>query len=352
MANPLSVGHASIARFALALSLLTGTVGGRLGAQGTIRGRVTNEVGASLADALVVLDPAAGNMGVRTGLDGLFHFDRVRTGEHVLRVLHLGYFPRDTVVSVSTQRVDVSVVLMRLPSTLDTVHVLTASTGIRGIVVSRSDNQPVNGASVAVQSTRLQTRTASNGAFEFSDAREGAYVLYVKADGFLPRIMSVQVPSAGGVQVLVAVQRMGTIGTKKLAQPLAEFDTRVRFAVTANSALIPRQELLGHEGQSIADALNYSITFLRKGLRLSGPCVYIDGVWSPGATLDAYSVSDIEAIEVYGYHADWTGTLAQRAVGYQCSASAGSSQAGTRRSKGGSSPAVAAIVLWLKHAPS
>jgi hypothetical protein len=120
----------------------------------------------------------------------------------------------------------------------------------------------------------------------------------------------------------------------------------------------------GHEGLSLADALRYAPSFLRKGFLLNDAvtCIYIDGLPQPLVTANQISAADVEAVEVYGLRSDYTGTVASRwPPGASCGdpgaprpariVRGGSSAFANARSRRGSGhdTYVRALVVWLKR---
>ena len=88
----------------LIAGLLTGAIAGESAAQGppgSIQGVVLNESGRPIEQAQVLLDPGSTQRELRTNRDGQFGFIGVSPGSHRLRILRIGFQPRDTTLALS-----------------------------------------------------------------------------------------------------------------------------------------------------------------------------------------------------------------------------------------------------------
>ncbi|HSA55423.1 MAG TPA: carboxypeptidase regulatory-like domain-containing protein [Gemmatimonadaceae bacterium] len=280
---------------------------------GTISGLVTDDGGRPLADALVILDPASAARQVSTGADGRFRFTRVSRGRHDLRVLRIRYQPSERAVEVGEQGIELVIAMRPVSDVLDTLRVVARRTGVLGTVIDRVPFQPVAGASVTAMATRNATVSDSAGRFDLPMLREGGHVLMFRHPRFQPRVFSVIARADTAVELAITLDSLSAPGGTRHAMPLAEFEQRGRW-MGALAALVPGRELAGRDGQSVGDALRYSLTFLRKGLLIDDAvtCVYVDGVPRPYSVVNDYAAGDVEAIEVYGQGADLTQTLARR----------------------------------------
>lgn len=313
-------------------------------APGTISGVVTDEGGRPLSDALVVLDPTVTPRQATTGPDGRFRFARVGRGRHDLRVLRLRYQAHERTIELGAVGVDISVTLRPVSSALDTLRILARRTGVFGTVIDRITFRPLSGARVTVTGTRHAVTAGSDGRFDLPMVPEGAHVLFVKQDGFQPRLFSVITRADSAVELAVLLDSISAPGGRRFAMPLAEFEQRGRW-MGALAALVPGRELAGHEQQAVGDALRYSLSFLRKGLLIDDAvtCVYVNGIPRPLSVVNDFTAGDVEAIEVYGQNADATLTLARRwPRGQICG------NPNLRRRYHGRNVA-AAVVIWLKR---
>ena len=221
-----------------------------------------------------------------------------------------GYAPQEREIVVEDSEFQVVVVLQILPTQIPRVVVRGKQSGVVGTVVARAGFKPVFGATVEVLTTRVKTISDSSGAFELlKDMPPGRYVLFVKNAKFQSRMMAVIVPRDSAVEVLLLVDSLSAPGGNRLAGPLTEFNQRSHW-MGARSALVPGVELQGHEKLSLADALRYAPSFVRKGLLLHEAitCLYIDGRPQPFMSAHDIPASNIEAVEVFGLRSDYTGT--------------------------------------------
>lgn len=313
-------------------------------APGTISGIVTDPGGRPLGDALVVLDPAANPRQATTGADGRFRFTRVARGRHELRVLRLRYQAHGRTIELGAEGVDISMTLQPVSGTLDTLRVVARRTGVFGTVIDRMSFQSLSGARVAVTGTRHAVVAGSDGRFDLPMLPEGGHVLFVKQDGFQPRLFSVITRADSAIEIAVLLDSISAPGGRRFAMPLAEFEQRGRW-MGALAALVPGREFAGHEQQAVGDALRYSLSFLRKGLLIDDAvtCVYVNGIPRPLSVVNDFTAGYVEAIEVYGQNADVTQTLARRwPRGQICG------NPNVRRRYHGRNVA-AAVVIWLKR---
>lgn len=335
-------------------------------APGRLTGTVRDEAGRPLRDALVILDPAPRSPQVTTDSSGRFRFDRVRRGSHTVRVLRVGYQGGDRTVDLPEEGLDITVVLPRI-TVLDTLPIRARRTGIFGTVIARTGFRPLQGATVDVIGAHRTAHSDSTGRFNLPDVHEGAYVIRVQRDRYASRLLSVPVPHDSAVELAVVMDDAGgTSLDKSLAQPLHEFDERMR-SMRGNAAVIPRQEIAAARKQTVDFALQFSPSFMKTGLVFDEAitCVYVDGIFRPMVSPSDFSADEVEAIEVYGLRSDYTNTLDQRrppnlpcgnpsarpkhVVDGGTSGVASGLQPGGRSGRVPMDNVARAIVIWLKH---
>lgn len=291
----------------LAAAVITGTLTpSRAAAQaqpGTLSGVVRNEAGRALENALVVLNPETSARRADTDTEGRFKFDRIGAGTYELRVLLVGYEPAERTLQVGAEGLELTIVLRRVAFALDTLRVVARETGVLGVVVTRESFAPVNKATVRVMATRSSATTGPDGKFTILGLKPGGYVVFAKAPDRLPATIPVVVPADSAVELLFSMPSISAPGSKRLVTPLANFETRVQYALRSRSALVPRQELLG-KATTVGSALRYAATFARIGLRLTdGACIYVNGEPRPLMTANDIRVADVDRVEVYGQRA-------------------------------------------------
>jgi hypothetical protein len=278
----------------VALALLAPPVA----AQVVVQGTVSNESGRPLEQALVTLDPQGASRQVRTNADGSFSFLGVAPGQHMVRVLRVGFSPQTTDVSVTNENVIVDFTLKRV-QLLDTVAVISKRTGLYGSVISSDSLKPVAGARVEVIGARKADSTNSSGSFNFPELKGGSYIVRVRHPLFDSRNFTVVVPVNGGTEMDVVVQP-GRVSDRHMEMLYREMDTRLTFR-GVNSAFVTREELKGKEKSALDQALRSSPEFSRKSLYIaSDVCVFVDGVARPGAMIRDFAAEDIESVELYG----------------------------------------------------
>jgi hypothetical protein len=349
-------------RWSLVASLAATPVLGQI-VPGAVSGTVRDEAGRTLENALVVLDATSARRLTRADSTGRFRFDRVSRGTHELTVAWIAYRTDVRTIQVTDAGLDVEIVLHRNTAQLDTVHVQAQRTGVSGVVFAHTDHLPLGGAEVALIGSGASAKTDAQGRFDLRLVRRGTYVLYVKRRGYLARMLSVIVPKDSAVELALAMDEGAGGSGNRLAIPLDEFDHRAKWMIGGHAAIVPRQELAAYQGLTLWDALQHSMSYLMKGFRLDDAhCIYVDGVFKPAMTAQDYVVSDIEAVEVFGTGADFTGTVTyangkrptRLPVGGQCGNAQVPLSLSTRRTVGMAPPRapaerVEAIVIWLKR---
>jgi carboxypeptidase family protein len=270
-----------------------------LGAQVTVNGTVSNESGRPLEQSQVTLDPQGANRQLRTDREGRFNFLGVPPGQHVVRVIRVGFSPESKQVDVANANVTVDFTLHRV-QVLDTVAVTAKRTGLYGSVISSDSLLPVPGARVEIIGARKADSTTSSGTFNFPDLKAGSYIVRVKHPFFESRNFGVVVPVDGGTELDVVVQPGRVSRDQHMDMLYREMDTRLTFR-GVNTAFVTREELKGRERSLLDQALTFTPEFSRKNLWIaSDVCVFVDGVARPGATIRDFAAEDIESIELYG----------------------------------------------------
>lgn len=325
----------------LAASLLA-IVPSSLDAQETLsslQGTVRNESAHPVEQALVLLDPGQRQRELRTDRDGRFRFSGVTPGTHNLRILRIGFQPRDTSVTVAGAETIVDVTLERLTA-LREVAVVARRTGLYGSVMSRDSLKPVPGARVELLGANVRDTTDTDGAFSMGKARAGTFLLRVSSEGFDTRTISVAVPRDSGVGIDIVLRPGSAAFDQRMEMLWADMAQRINWA-GVNSAFVGRDELLDR-GKSLDLAVKFAPTFAKKGLLIDErACVYVDGLPRPNATIRDFNVDDIESIEVYGRRGEMTGNLGQRwPRGLPCGNPNARPVAGNRAS---------AIVIWTRR---
>jgi hypothetical protein len=129
---------------------------------------------------------------------------------------------------------------------------------------------------------------------------------------------------------------------------LAELNQRQRWRGN-ESAIVPRQELMRFGGEgTLTGSLRGASTIVDKGLVIGADaCVFVNGEPKPGWPLDAFDITEIEAIEVYAGKSEMSNTLRARwPRGALCGSpsTATPGQSALPRRPG----AVSMVVIWLR----
>jgi hypothetical protein len=245
--------------------------------------------------------------------------------------------PSDTVLVVTMRRV---------VSTLSRIVVRGLWQGIYGTVADSATLKPLANVLIRVISVTSKARTDSIGAFVVDVKQPGHFVLRFESQGYASRVLGVTVAKDSAAEVLITLNPSNA-GDARTQILWREFDSRTRMR-GLNSALVPADELAAIGTETTSEALLRARSFAIKNLRLHRDiCVYVNGEPKPGWTMDAFDVSEILAIEVYGRGGDLTRNLGVRwPRGVPCGPATGSSP--IRLSESERRLQVQSVVIWLK----
>jgi hypothetical protein len=276
----------------------------------SVQGAVRNESGRPVEQALVLLNPGAGQREVRTDADGRFQFLGVSSGTHRLRVTRIGFQPDSQVVDVGASGAELTIRLRRL-TTLMEVAVVARATGVYGTVLSRDELQPIAGARVELLGGRSSDTTDATGSFSMPGASDGTFMLRVSSTGYDTRLLSVRLPKDTAVGIDLVLRPGSDRLDNHMEMLWADMSQRIHWR-GVNSSVVGREELLGR-GRSMEIAIRFAPSYARKGLVIDErACVFVDGMPRPNATIKDFDVEEIESIEVYGSRSEQTGTLMSR----------------------------------------
>ena len=271
-----------------------------------LAGVVRNESGRAIEQAQVILDSGSVQRELRTDRDGRFRFVGVSSGNHRIRVMRIGFQPRDTTVTVTGAVTGVTISLQRLTS-LSEVAVRARPTGVYGTVLERDSLRPVSGARVTLVGGRSGATTDASGAFAMGRAPTGTFMLRVSRDGYATRMFSVRVLRDTGVAIDIVLQP-GSSADKGMEMRWADLGQRINWK-GVNSAFVGREELVGR-GASLELAIRFAPSFAKRSLVIDDrACIFVNGMARPLATIRDFNVDEIESIEVYGVRSELTNTL-------------------------------------------
>jgi hypothetical protein len=267
---------------------------------------------------------------------GAFHLRGVPSGRYSLSVRQIGYEASTLEIAVTDRDTTVVVGLTPIPQVLSAVRVRGRATGIYGVVGTSAGLEPIAGASIRVMGAGRPVATDSAGRYFVSITKPGLYVVRISHRGYADQVFSIDVPADRPVEGSRLLYP-GTGPSVGLNSLWNELDQRLQWR-GMNSALVPGSQLRRYGG-SLTDALQGSPAAVTAGVRVSpGTCVFVNGVPRPGWPLDAFSVDDVEVVELYGR--DETDILRKRwPAGAEC---------GDGRSRPASGEARFAVV-WLKR---
>jgi hypothetical protein len=314
-------------------------------AQGGINGRVVDEQSAPIEGALVQLATSP-IQEARTDVSGRFAFLGIGAGSYRLQVRRLGFLPVTLVAAVRDSATVFEVRMRRVASTLPQVVVRGRWQGIFGTVADSQSQLPLANVLVRIIGVSSSIRTDSLGAFVADVKQPGAYVIRLERDGYRPRTMTVRVAKDSASEILSTLSE-GNAGDARNQILWREFDSRTRMR-GFNSSFVTANELAAVGTESPSQALTRSRSFAIKNLKLNREiCLYVNGEPKPGWTMDAFDVSEILAIEVYGRRGELTNTLVARwPRGEPCGPGTGISP--VRLSEAERRLQVQAVNIWLK----
>lgn len=274
-----------------------------------LQGVVRNESGHPVEQAQVLLYSGTSPREQRTDRDGRFRFIGVPTGASRLRVLRIGFQPHDTTITVSGTNTEVTIQLVRL-TTLREVEVVTRRTGVYGTVLGRDSLQALEGARVELLGARTGDTTNASGAFAMPTDRVGTFMLRVSRRGYDTRMVSIRVPNDTGVAIDIVLQP-GLDADQHMEMLWADMAQRIHWK-GVNSAVVGREELAGR-GASLNMAIKFAPSYAKRTLVIDErACVFVNGLPRPFATINDFSVDEIESIEVYGSRSELSNTLGKR----------------------------------------
>lgn len=300
-------------RFTTLFGALVLAIPGQSAAQETLsslQGTVRNQSGHPVEQAQVILNPGASMRELRTDRDGRFRFIGVTPGSHRLRILRIGFQPRDTSVDVSGANTEIEVTLERL-TTLAQVEVVSRRTGVYGTILGNDSYKPLEGARLELLGGRVKDTTDAQGEFWMQSKDPGTYMLRVSRDGYDTRMVSVRVPKDTGVGIDIVLKPGSPLLDMHMEMLWADMSQRINWK-GVNAAFVGREEWRGR-GNNLWMALRLSPSSARKGIVIDEQaCIFVDGVGRPGMTINDFSADDIESVELYPMGSEYTKNLGTR----------------------------------------
>jgi carboxypeptidase family protein len=318
----------------------------------SIRGTVRDTAGAPLEGAELLF----GNRSVRTNAQGAYRIDSLRTGNVFLTVRFAGYVPiRATIRIEETRPSDLSFVMTRAPFLLPPIVTEVRRTGIYG-AVGDTFQRPLRGVRVQVAGVNGGVKfTDSLGAFAFSAADRGAYLVRMTYPGFGERRFPVELNPGEGRQI-VAVLSPSTVSASREDDQVFE-DLRRRLAFGLRRNFLTPDDLSRYGSQGLCEIPRIFAMVGRFGATTT---VLLNGTTPlyefPVSALCAWRADDISLVEFGGdVCADVTSTIGQAlSVPAWCSGRSRNvprSMGGgaTRRIRGAESRGSSYIIIWEKR---
>ena len=166
---------------------------------GTLSGVVLDTLGNPIGDADVVLTESRRQ--VRTGADGRFRFDNVKTAKYRVSARRIGYVAASHEVSVSDAGAHVEIRMIPIGVTIAAVTVVAEIGGVSGVIADTAF-RPLQDVEVSVLGAAKSTKTDSAGKF-FIPLKTGQYMLRIERDGFARQTKSVMIPENEGRKIAV-----------------------------------------------------------------------------------------------------------------------------------------------------
>lgn len=188
---------------------------------------------------------------------------------------------------------------------------------IAGRVVSSADKSPVAGVRVNLLAPRKFATTDSVGRFLFDNLKPGAYQLEALMLGFGPLSALVKLEEGERKELEFRTDSVGqllpTIYVDGEAQPVAlrELTKFERRMATGSGRFITREQILQRKPMRILDLIRFLPNVrmncyglgcqvrLNRDPRNCGPAVFVDGIPTSMAVLEATNPNDVHGIEVY-----------------------------------------------------
>ena len=195
---------------------------GGVATTGTIAGTVTNSSGTVLSDVSV----SAGSVTATTASNGSYSLANVTAGAQTVTASLSGY---------QTVSQSVNVTAGGTATANFNLAPATSSPGIAtGTVTNISNGMALSGATVNWNTTTISSN--SSGVYTISNVTNGTQTLTASANGYLPRSLTVTVPSGGTATLNFPLATAGKISVKAVSSTGA---ADAGATVTINGGVIP-----------------------------------------------------------------------------------------------------------------
>lgn len=308
---------------------------------------IDSATGRTLPGAIIQMADGVRSPSSRTDERGGFQL-QLAPGTYQMLVRRIGYAPWSGSKTVSAGD-SITIRLSPLPQSLRAVRVHGEGAGIYGEIAGLDGLDRIKGAKVQVAGANAKVETDSAGTFFVPVKRAGVYAIRITARGYAMDFFTVAVKEnevADASRYLLSAERSANIPEMAWAQ----FDDRIRWAQKTNYALVPGADIRRYHG-SLREAVQSLGAQLGNGARLGDfpPCIFLDGIPRPGMLLEAISIDEVKAIEVYGLDPWRYSDLAKEGLKFFRQAWTGPAQCLSKPVKTGTGKVIIAFVsVWTK----
>lgn len=258
----------------------------------TVRGVVRSPEGDPIPGAEVLLESP--RLTTTTDAFGAFRLDNVPAGNRRLLVRRIGFLAMHPRVKVPQAPGDSLVVLMlQLAQELAPIVVETGAPGVRG-VVGDTGFRALPGTIVELIGSREYRTTDSTGRFAFQDVRPGHYMLRVSRQGYVGRLLPLEVVKRGQeFSILLREHRVGEFdwaNSREAAVALPDLSSRL--AMEPRRTRMTRAELARYGTMPICEVPRV------RSLVGEAPSVIMRGVhYMQNADLCAWTAEQLDLVE-------------------------------------------------------
>jgi hypothetical protein len=225
--------------------------------------------------------------------DGTFRFEAISRGGYSIRARKVGYAPQIRSFDIGKEGGIGDFELLPLARVLPAVVSSAVRGGLSGIVVD-TGYMNVADAEVRLLTKSMSTRTDSTGAF-FLAAPFGSHMLSVKKPGFKEAVVSVSIPADSGRNVsLILAPARGTVPVREVWNVI-DMGGRLAWRNQLKDVFYTREDMLKLGAE-------WAYQLVRWGGQASydDDCSVIVNGGPATATLNALTIDDLEAMEIYG----------------------------------------------------
>ena len=285
-----------LVRVALALALLAGRAASQVVVSGTVVDSATRQ---GVAGAVVTAATSQRLLSTRSDEAGTFVFRGLNSDQVTIAVRRISYRQQEWKIELGG---DTTLTLTIVPNgvRLAPVRVGAKGEGVWGVVVRLNDLRPIAGAKVFVAGSGTPVVTDSSGEYFVPLKRPGTFMVRVTSPGFAEDILPVKVKRDEVVESSHILEESNRPATPPGLWD--DFDKRLRWAPTNNSALVTGADLRAIGG-STSDGVRMSSAFVRTAIRMKIPpqsiCVFVNGTPRPMMDIDDIRPEEVRAIELY-----------------------------------------------------